>query len=311
MRTAAIIIIAANRLLKFTYPIGQRPLSGVPIRIGRESFVLASPVIISHAKDVPNIERGDDLTALVTLIDHFDPPGRFEDAILDPRLLLALQSGLPRKIRSQGTVVTVRNVSTEENLAVVRKTTLDIMRRLKDTEQERSQLFSQAEQFGHEVGQLRADNASLDLALSHSQELCAILEDRVHHLQEEEVGAQNIRAEELKSSLKEQATRVAELSASLQQLKADTRAKDVQIDELRSDLFGRNALLDSLKMDLESKDALLDTFKREMAAKDALLSDLKDDVRSKSSLLSDLRTKDALLDTLKVMNNRDKKHSRK
>jgi hypothetical protein len=37
----------------------------------------------------------------------------------------------------------------------------------------------------------------------------------------------------------------------------------------------------------------------------------QDDVRSKSDLLSDLRTKDALLDTLKVMNNRDKKNTKK
>jgi hypothetical protein len=52
MRTAAIAIIAANRLMKYTYPLGQRPLSGVPLRIGRESFVLASPVIISHSKGI-------------------------------------------------------------------------------------------------------------------------------------------------------------------------------------------------------------------------------------------------------------------
>jgi hypothetical protein len=48
-------------------------------------------VFYNFRTDVPHIERGDDLTALITLIDHFDPPGRFEDAILDPRLLLALQ----------------------------------------------------------------------------------------------------------------------------------------------------------------------------------------------------------------------------
>ena len=50
MRTAVIAVMAVNRLIKFTCIPGQRPLSGVPLRIGRESFVLASPTIISHAK---------------------------------------------------------------------------------------------------------------------------------------------------------------------------------------------------------------------------------------------------------------------
>lgn len=219
-------------------------------------------------------------------------------------------SGLPRRIRKRDSVFTFKHLPAEECLGIVRKTTLEIMRRFvipihslkmfteffvrfKDAERDRSELYIQVEQLGREVHEVRKDHASMDIALSHSQEisliitllllkhflmgdyLCAILQDRVHHLQEEEVPVQNLRAEELKGSLHEQTERVAVLHENLQQMKHEMKSKDNIIDDIRADLYAREALLDSLRIDLESKDTLLSTFKREMAAKDALLANLK------------------------------------
>jgi hypothetical protein len=48
MRAAGIAVIAFNRFNKIISHPGYRPLAGIPVKVGRESFVLAPSSIISH-----------------------------------------------------------------------------------------------------------------------------------------------------------------------------------------------------------------------------------------------------------------------
>lgn len=112
-------------------------------------------------------------------------------------------------------------------LSVVRKTTLDIMLRLKDRERENGALHQT-------IANLQAAYFSVEHSLSHSQEMCVMLEARIHQMQDEGIVSWNEQMSELKASLQEQAQKVANLQLANSQLQSALQTKDENISTLRS-----------------------------------------------------------------------------
>jgi hypothetical protein len=94
-QVGAIVVIAANRLRRFSSPGG---LCGKMMKIGRERISLGPKAIGSKVSSIPSLPppgtESSDFESLNLLVKHFDSPADVEDQLYSRSLIYNLEIGL-------------------------------------------------------------------------------------------------------------------------------------------------------------------------------------------------------------------------